>query len=550
MPPKSQRCPVLRLLLPLIAGYTFAEHAYSAPFWPALLVGLAFTAAAVTLVYRRPEHNMAWIACLSGGAFCLAAAYYEHRKGYLDAWEKLPPREVELEYHVERIFASPFENRVSGLGRIVRAPSHLGELEGRRLHFFFPLDPEEPIPARSTRLRARGVLEALKTDPSSDGFHDYLLRSGVQFRFGRGPPPEKSRPARAFFRFCRERRDTFAKHLRSGSDDNPEAAYVRVHVAMLLGKRQALEPAQQSAFMETGTLHLFAISGLHIGVIAFGLHTVLTILRVRRLPTLIAGLATLLLYVEVTGGTPSAVRAFIMVAFLWSSFLFARPANPLAALGCSALCVLLLFPYQLWNAGFQLSYTVVAAILMLGMPLAEYWQQTFRPFSGLPRDRLGRIHLMTETGVRFFLVTLAVSLSATLASSPLSIHYFNVFAPGAVLLNVILVTVASLVISAGMLALFFGHLGLVPLAVLFNHAAWLVIVFMETAVAAWRHVPAQFWQAEYRAGFWTGLTVAALLGSVLLYSERAGRPGWINAVTPFLVFTLLLLAGVRLTFTE
>ncbi len=545
---KSQRCPIAYLLLPLLAGYTATEHVFSGFSLPGLVGGIALAAAAAALVHRRPGWRPAWVLCFAGSAFLLSAAYYEYRKNHLPEWDALPPREAGLEFRVDRIFASPLEDRVSGLGRIVHAPEPLGDLVGQRLHFSFPANPETPVPTRTTRLRGQGVVQAIAPDSSPEGFQAYLLRSGVQFRFGRGPPLEKTRPARAFFRFCRDRRDAFAEHLRSGS--TAETNYVRVYVAMLLGKRQALDDGQRSAFMETGTLHLFAISGLHIGVIAFGLHTALSILRVPPVPAAVTGLALLLIYVETTGGTPSAVRAFIMVAFFWSSSLFARPGNSLSALGCSAVCVLLLYPYQLWSAGFQLSYTVVASILLLGIPLAEYWQERARPFTGLPRDSLNRLHLAARSAWQYILLTVAISLSATLASSTLSIHYFNVFAPGAVLLNVVLVTLASLVISAGMLALLLGHLGLAPLTLLFNHAAWLVIVTMEGAVAAWRFLPAHFWQAEYRSGAWTGITVAALLGSLLLYSERAGRPAWINAVTPFLVFIALLLAGVRLTFIE
>ncbi len=133
-------------------------------------------------------------------------------------------------------------------------------------------------------------------------------------------------------------------------------------------------------------------------------------------------------------------------------------------------------------------------------------------------------------------------------SSPLSIHYFNLFTPGAVLLNMILVPLASLVISAGMLALVTAHLGLLPLTVLFNHAAWVVIVVMEASVALWRRFPAHFWEAEYRADYLAGATTVAVLGSILLYAERRGRPRWIHAALPFVVFGLLLVLGVRLTF--
>ncbi len=537
-----------------MAGYAAAEHVFDGWLLAGLLLGGLTAVVAALLVWgvigESRFQNLVWTVCFSGAVFCLAFAYYQHRQSSLAEWATLPPREAELEFQVERVFASAIEDRISGIARVTEAPAVLEELEGRRIHFSFGKRAEEPEPARTTRLRTRGIVQPItKEDAAGDGFANFLHRSGVQFRFGRGPPPEESRPARAFFRFCRENRERFAAHLRNGARD-ADAAHVRVYVAMLLGKRHALEDAQRDAFMRTGTLHLFAISGLHVGVIAFALHSVLSLVRVPRLPAAAAGLGLLLFYVEVTGGAPSAVRAFIMVAFFWSASLFTRPGNPVSALACSAVCVLLLFPHQLWNAGFQLSYTVVTAILLLGIPLSEHWKEQCRLFGWLPTDRLGRTHQAAEGVLHFFLVTAAVSLTATLASSPLSIYYFNVFAPGAVFLNVILVTLASLVISSGVLALALGNLGLAPLAVLFNHAGWLVIVIMEATVGLWRYFPAHFWNAEYRHNLLAGLATTALLGSLLLYAERRGRPRWIHAALPFVVLGLFVLLGVRLTFPD
>ncbi len=552
MRPVNHRCPILRLLLPLIAGYSAAEYLVFGFPATALALGVLLALAATLLIFDRrgrpASAGLAWTACFSGAAFCLSFAYYQHRHGRLPEWDTLPPREAQLEFQVERVFASADPERISGIGRITATPPVLEDLVGSKLHFSFGLNPGSPSPARTARLSTRGVLESIPLEETyDDGFSRFLQQSGVQFRFGRGPPPEQTRPARSFFRFCRDYRDRFAAHLRQGARDNA-AGHVRVYVAMLLGKRHVLEDSQRDAFTRTGTLHLFAISGLHIGVIAFALHSILTLARTPPLPAAMIGLGLLLFYVEVTGGAPSAVRAYIMVAFFWSSSLFARPGNPVSALGCSAVCVLLLFPHQLWNAGFQLSYTVVTAILLLGIPISEHWKARCRLFGWLPANDLSRTHRVIEDCLGFFLVTAAVSLTATLASSPLSIHYFNVFAPGAVVLNIILVSLASLVISAGMLALALGLLGLAPLASLFNHAGWLVIVIMEAAVGTWQYFPIHFWSAEYRHDLLAGATTAALLGSLLLYAERRGRPSWINATLPFLVVGILVALGVRLTF--
>ena len=83
--------------------------------------------------------------------------------------------------------------------------------------------------------------------------------------------------------------------------------------------------------MHSGTMHLFAISGLHIGVIAVGLQAVLALLRLPRWVQFVLGVAALWLFVDITGASPSAVRAFVMVIFLQAAFLLRRPGNPLAS---------------------------------------------------------------------------------------------------------------------------------------------------------------------------------------------------------------------------
>src|SRR5690606_30042796 len=135
--------------------------------------------------------------------------------------------------------------------------------------------------------------------------------------------------------------------------------------AMLLGHKHELNDEQDSLFTRSGTMHLFAISGLHIAVIAVGLHAILAVLRLPKLLRYFIGNLALWLYVEITGGTPSAVRAFIMVALVETSLVLRTPRNPLAALATSATLVVVIWPLQVFSASFQMSYGIVAALILL-----------------------------------------------------------------------------------------------------------------------------------------------------------------------------------------
>ena len=208
---------------------------------------------------------------------------------------------------------------------------------------------------------------------------------------------------------------------------------------MLLGRKNHLSSKQKDAFQSTGTMHFFAISGLHIGVIAL---TFSYALRLLRLPTWLSpwiGLSLLFLYVKITGSTPSAVRAFLMTGFYWMAFSCRRQNSPFAALIGSAVFVLCVLPEQLWSLGFQLSYSVVASILLLGLPMNQRLLDTFRPFRWLPENSWKWWHKCIDPCISKLCLLFSISLSAWLASAPLSAAYFGNITPGGIILNMFLV---------------------------------------------------------------------------------------------------------------
>ena len=98
----------------------------------------------------------------------------------------------------------------------------------------------------------------------------------------------------------------------------------RTYRAMILGDKSLLTPEQKDAFARTGVMHVFAISGLHVGFAAGILYFALSALGVRRSFQPFAALPLLFLYVCACGGRPSAMRAFGMVAIVWLASLLGR----------------------------------------------------------------------------------------------------------------------------------------------------------------------------------------------------------------------------------
>ncbi|MBI5394525.1 MAG: ComEC family competence protein, partial [Verrucomicrobia bacterium] len=135
--------------------------------------------------------------------------------------------------------------------------------------------------------------------------------------------------------------------------------------AMLVGFRPGLTNELAEPFMQTGTLHVFAVSGLHVAVIAGILVGLLRFCRTPRLVTAAIALPLLLIYTIATGAPASAVRSFLMAGIVIIGWSLPRPTDMLNSIAAAALVVLLLDPMQLFDVGFQLSFAVVIAISLL-----------------------------------------------------------------------------------------------------------------------------------------------------------------------------------------
>lgn len=543
----SPRAPLAWLLIPLVAGYLAASGLPAMPVFLALC-GTGLCCAALATAWSRTTWVWrSWpLLALAAGTF-LAGGYFQHRLKPPPGWEGLPPREAVFTLTVGSLFSSSSAGgRVHGFAVIEEAEGHLAELIGRKVYFSTGRAAENELWARSTRLRTTGILEALVANESEeDLFVRHLVRSGAQFQYRLVSLREEAIPGRGFFAFCARQSERFESYLRRGAPDGLSS--VNVYVAMLLGKRAELSETQETAFLESGTLHLFAISGLHIGVIAFALHNFLSLLRVPQKPAAVIGLTLLLCFVGITGAAPSATRAFLMVLFFWGARFTTRAPNPAAALANSAFLVLLIFPGQLWSPGFQLSYSVVAGILFLGLPLGRHLQEKWAPFAGLPADSLNWLQRRIASTVHAVSMTFAISLSATLLSSPLSIHYFGIFSPGAVFINLLLIPAAALVIVAGFISVSLNLIAAGMFGVVFNHAGWLILILMEAIAKAAPSLPL-FWGATFFAPWVGPLSLSIVMVSLLVCAHRQWKAPFFHFVTPFLVFVLLLSAAARLTF--
>lgn len=535
------RAPVLWLLLPLMAGL-IAGRVFSGMPGPRWFFAGAFILSIVAIVFSTRPILWATALCLS--LMMIGASYYELSRARLTAWDNLPPREARLTLEVERTFTpSPDGKRISGLARIAQAEAHLTDLQGQHIYFSLARRTGEAPPVRSAKISVNGVLQTLPQSAPLNSFEGYLANTGINFRLNRGRVLETVSAPTAYRQFCARAQQRLASSLSHGLEKHPDLA--AVSRAMLLGLQQELSEEQNQWFMRSGTMHLFSISGLHIAVIALALEALLGLLRLPRLPRFLIAATLLWLYVDITGTAPSAVRAYLMVVLLQASFVLRLPVNPVATLGFAALGALIIDPMQLFTASFQMSYGIVASLLMLGLPLGELWNSRWQLFRSLPKATWAWWQHVLDWSQRGVLGVLAIGLSTSLVSTICGVIYFQLFTPGALLANLVLIPAGSLAILSGFVSMLCGLAGLGWLCATFNHASALVLLCCERGIAYFLKMPGVFTAASYTAT-WTGVvSLGVLLATVLWgYATRweLKRGGiW----PPFIVVITTLVFGVK-----
>ncbi|MBS0663327.1 MAG: ComEC/Rec2 family competence protein [Verrucomicrobia bacterium] len=510
-----------------------------------LLLGGAATAAGIALAAGARGWKAGWAVAIVTALFLAGWARLALLPVQPAEWSRLPPREAWVTLRVERRFGTRDPRRASGLGRVEAMEAPVKDLVGQRVQYGVRLAPGEPVPLRGGVIRIRGVLAALPSDPPAGSFDAYLAAAGATFRITRGRLLAEVSPAPRYERWCAARLDRLSAALGRGVESK-RPRQVAIFRAMLLGQQQALAEDQATAFRQTGTMHVFSISGLHITVIAGSLTALLALLRLPRWPRLIIGLTVLWLYVDITGTAPSAIRAFAMVAFVQVSLALRVPRQPLPALTVAALIVLLVAPADLFSASFQMSYAIVLALLLLGLPLAERWLEASDLFADLPRVSWRWHHRLRRWLWRGLVGAVAIGASTSLVGAFTGIAFFHLLTPGALLANLWLVPASSLVIVLGAVALLCSVVGFAAGTVLANHAAVLVLWGIERGIGFMQQLPGMWLPATFRYE-WLGPAALSLLLAVLVAGYQARWQGWCRGGwPPFALVALLLGLGVRL----
>ena len=281
--------------------------------------------------------------------------------------------------------------------------------------------------------------------------------------------------------------DGMERTLRADLHDDPEAA--AVVTTMLLGLRDDPGLGELTdLFQRTGTLHYFAVDGLKLGLVGAVLVRVLVLAGCPRSVASVLTLPALGLYALATGLGPASGRALLVAAALLGGRWLDRPARPINGLGAAALVLLCLDTGELFAVGFQLTFFVVVAILLLAPWAARRLERLGAPDSFVPRSLFSGPRRAWEWLRRAACELLAVALAAWVGSLPVMALVFGVVSPVSPVANVAAFPLAFAVVGLGVLSLA-GAWASAWWVTCLNNANWLVAHALLAVVRAFDAVP-------------------------------------------------------------
>jgi competence protein ComEC len=566
----GHRAPLLWLLVPFLAGLTGgdASGSFRAAAW--LLAGALPAAGWAVAAAWRDRRSWA-PAIIASMVLAGAASYTLHRQSPPDGagW---PAREARLTLRVDRLFnPAPQSRSASGTATVTSAESHLRALQGQEIYFSLPPNrkvaaraparpsaggarriahpdhsptgkPSAPALERSEIIAVIGLLTPLKRHAPAGTLDHNLEEMGFHFRLTLGHLIRAVQPAAPYRQFCSRTAERMNGFLGRGLERQP--ALAAVYRAMMLGRKHDLGVNQASLFLRSGTMHLFAINGVHIGVVALSLHALLALARCPRTAAAALVLALLWLDVDTTGASPSAVRAFLMIAALEAGRMLGRPANPIASLTTAALITVWLTPMEIFTASFQMSYGVMAALCTLGFPFSAWLHERFPPYRYLPEVARNRVQRFRARLQNHLLASTGVGSAAALIGGVTGVAFFNLLAPVGLVANLVLIPLASLVIAAGVASLVGGFAGVAAASCLFNSAAGVLLRLITQVVRLAVKIPGASFSAHYRAPWIGPVALAAVLIACLAGYAADWRRARGGFWPPFVIVAIVLLLGV------
>jgi competence protein ComEC len=214
--------------------------------------------------------------------------------------------------------------------------------------------------------------------------------------------------------------------------DMQSAALLR---GLLLADRSLISYDTKTEFINSGILHILAVSGLHVGFIIliflflFGRFNI----YLRSILTIVG----LIIYLILIGPPPSAFRAGIMAIVLIAAIITNRSTNLFNSIAIAGFIILFIHPEELFTAGFQLSFSAVISIAIIYSPIRKWLN----------------ISQISSGSIKNVIMFIAFSLAVQIGTLPFTIHYFGKVSLVALITNLLVIPLVGIIIGIGILSI-------------------------------------------------------------------------------------------------
>ena len=525
------------LRIPIISAFTLIpENLERRPLWIPILMGMG-----VGLYFLLPFEPVFWqLIIVTSLAWLIvliskyAGLFSQNSLGTLSAiilsglclasfenWRVAAPVITDSRYAREiQGTITQLEQRPTGL-RIILEEIHIPDAEAAYLPARIRVSYRGDImPRIGERVSIEAVLRA-PPEPSVPGLYDFTRRAWFQSLGGTGFAVSEitslSNPGDVgadSIKFEPARLRQILNHEISAAMKNNSISSIAT--ALITGDRSGITEETRNIMRDAGLSHLLAISGLHMGLVVMILFTgsrftmaffpILALnYPIKKIAACIA-LSGSLVYLILAGAPVPTQRAFLMTTLVLLAVLIDRNAFSMRMVAFAATIILILSPHVLTGASFQLSFAAVVALVALyETDMMRNWSRRMRV--GLSRRILG-----------YFLLLIVTTLVASMATAPLALHHFGVFAAYGILGNLVGVPLMAFVIMPGaVLALVLMPFGLQNLgfglmeggiSVLFGTAKW--VAGLEGAIYQFPMIGLLPILLITAGGLWTALWVGRI----------------------------------------
>jgi len=227
-----------------------------------------------------------------------------------------------------------------------------------------------------------------------------------------------------FPRYINDLRLKLSKQIEENFD-SLSSSYIK---ALILGDRSDIPENIKNAFINSGVIHVLAVSGLHTGYIVLILMGFSG--RFNVILRLIFIFLGLFIFTHIANLSPSVIRASIMSIVVLLSFIIQRSNNLLNSISIAGLIILLMNPLDILNPGFQLSFGAVASIAIIYPILKNnFLANNLKPFW------------------KYFSDLMLISLSVSIGTFPFVVSYYEKFSLIALFANLLIIPLTGIILG-------------------------------------------------------------------------------------------------------